>query len=181
MGCSERTLKNGVIRIEDVAQQIGMATTSTLDPEPVPFTAKVVLIGERMIYHLLFSLDPDFPELFKVKADFDTVVERTADERAAVRPASSAQRLPRREPPATSPRAVWPASIEQASRMVEDQQQALHPLRRDRRPGAGVRLLGRASQRRRRRQGRWSTRPTCERPSTSACYRSAASRSASGR
>ena len=98
----KRTLKNGVIRIEDVAQQIGMTTTSTLDPEPIPFTAKVVLIGEAEIYHLLFSQDPDFPELFKVKADFDTVVEPHRRERAALYAVRGAG-LPRRTPPAIHP------------------------------------------------------------------------------
>jgi lon-related putative ATP-dependent protease len=73
----KRTLKTKEIRIEDIAQQMGFAATATLDPEPIPFDAKIVLIGEPFIYYLLYSQDPDFQELFKVKADFDTVVERT--------------------------------------------------------------------------------------------------------
>jgi len=75
----KRTLKTGEVRIEDVAQQMGLATTATLDPEPIPFKAKIVLIGEPFIYYLLYSQDPDFQELFKVKADFDTVVDRTPE------------------------------------------------------------------------------------------------------
>ncbi|OFW58140.1 MAG: hypothetical protein A2133_01615 [Actinobacteria bacterium RBG_16_64_13] len=75
----KRTLKTGEIRIEDIAQQMGFATTATLDPEPIPFKAKIVLIGEPFIYYLLYTQDPDFQELFKVKADFDTVVERTPE------------------------------------------------------------------------------------------------------
>lgn len=73
----KRTLKTGEIRVEDLAQQLGFATTATLDPEPIPFKTKIVLIGEPYIYYLLYTHDPDFQELFKVKADFDTVVERT--------------------------------------------------------------------------------------------------------
>ncbi|MBN1632035.1 MAG: AAA family ATPase [Thermoleophilia bacterium] len=73
----KRTLKTSEIRVEDVAQQMGLATTATLDPEPIPFKAKIVLIGEPFIYYLLYAQDPDFQELFKVKADFDTVVERS--------------------------------------------------------------------------------------------------------
>ena len=65
--------------MEDIAQQMGFATTATLDPEPIPFKAKIVLIGEPFIYYLLYSQDPDFQELFKVKADFDTVVDRTPE------------------------------------------------------------------------------------------------------
>ncbi|MCL5942751.1 MAG: AAA family ATPase, partial [Actinobacteria bacterium] len=78
----KRTLKTGMVRIEDVGQQIGLAMTSTLDPEPIPLSAKVVLIGEPLIYYLLYSLDPDFQELFKVKADFDTLAERTPETEA---------------------------------------------------------------------------------------------------
>ena len=73
----KRTLKTREIRVEDIAQQMGFAATATLDPEPIPFDAKIVLIGEPFIYQLLYGQDPDFQELFKVKADFDTVVERT--------------------------------------------------------------------------------------------------------
>ena len=115
----KRTLKNGVIRIEDVAQQVGMTTTSTLDPEPVPFTAKVVVIGEAEIYYLLLSLDPDFQELFKVKADFDTVVDRT--EATEVLYARFVAQVCRAEglPPFTP--AGVARVIEHASRMVEDQ------------------------------------------------------------
>ncbi|MBI5230854.1 MAG: AAA family ATPase [Coriobacteriales bacterium] len=75
----KRTLKTGEIRIEDVAQQLGFATTATLDPTPIPFKAKIVLIGEPFIYYLLYSSDPDFQELFKIRAEFDTVVDRTAE------------------------------------------------------------------------------------------------------
>lgn len=115
----KRTLKNGVIRIEDVAQQTGMATTSTLDPEPIPFTAKVVLIGETEVYYLLLSQDPEFQELFKVKADFDTVVERTAANELLyarfVAQVCRAENLPPFTPAGVA------RVIEQASRMVEDQ------------------------------------------------------------
>lgn len=115
----KRTLKTGVIRIEDVAQQVGMATTATLDPEPIPFTAKVVLIGEAEIYYLLLGADPDFQELFKVKADFDTVIDRTdASERLYARFVAQVCRA--EELPPFTPAGVARV-IEHASRMVEDQ------------------------------------------------------------
>jgi predicted ATP-dependent protease len=38
-----------------------------------------VLIGDRWLYYLLMSLDPDFPELFKVEVDFDDEFDRSAD------------------------------------------------------------------------------------------------------
>jgi lon-related putative ATP-dependent protease len=74
----KRTIKTKEIRIEDIAQQMGFSATATLDPEPIPFKAKIVLIGEPFIYYLLLQQDPDFQELFKVKADFDSSADRNA-------------------------------------------------------------------------------------------------------
>jgi predicted ATP-dependent protease len=39
---------------------------------------KVVLIGEQLLYYLLYELDPDFRQLFKVAVDFESSTERTA-------------------------------------------------------------------------------------------------------
>ncbi|QER41802.1 AAA family ATPase [Thermodesulfobacterium sp. TA1] len=43
-------------------------------PEPVPFSAKVFLIGDPYLYQLLMFYDPEFPQLFKLKAEFEPVV-----------------------------------------------------------------------------------------------------------
>jgi lon-related putative ATP-dependent protease len=115
----KRTLKTGEIRVEDVAQQMGFATTATLDPEPIPFKAKIVLIGEPYIYYLLFTQDPDFQELFKVKADFDTVVDRTPEnEQLYARFVSHICHL--KDLASFSPEGVARV-IEHCSRLVEDQ------------------------------------------------------------
>ncbi len=115
----KRTIKTGVIRVEDVAQQMGFATTATLDPEPIPFSAKIVLIGEPSIYYLLFENDPDFQELFKVKAEFSSVVERTKENEKLY--ARFVARLCRqRELPPVSADGVARV-IEHCSRLVEDQ------------------------------------------------------------
>jgi lon-related putative ATP-dependent protease len=115
----KRTLKTREIRIEDITQQMGFAMTATLDPEPIPFKAKIVLIGEPFVYYLLYSQDPDFQELFKVKADFDTVVDRTArNERLYARFIARVTR--EHNLPPFSAGAVARV-IEHASRLVEDQ------------------------------------------------------------
>jgi predicted ATP-dependent protease len=41
-----------------------------LRPEPIPLDVKVILLGPPEVYGLLYQADPDFQELFKVKADF---------------------------------------------------------------------------------------------------------------
>jgi len=52
---------------------------AALKPEPVPLDVKVVVIGDRYIYDLLYRRDADFPKIFKVLADFDSVIARTRD------------------------------------------------------------------------------------------------------
>ena len=67
----KRALKTGQVVIEDVPQQMfGFLPTAGLRPEPIPLNVKVVLIGEPIYYYLLYALDEDFAELFKVRADF---------------------------------------------------------------------------------------------------------------
>lgn len=73
----KRTLRRGEIRLESLGQQLGLTETVTLEPEPIPVAGvKVVLIGDRLIYHLLAEVDPDFLELFKVVADFEDATPR---------------------------------------------------------------------------------------------------------
>ena len=73
----KRALKGGEVRIEDLPQRIGYASVRTISPKPIPLDVKVVLIGDSETYQLLFAYDPEFRELFKVKADFDSVMDRT--------------------------------------------------------------------------------------------------------
>jgi len=75
----KRALKNGVVEIEPMGEAYGLIATHTLEPEPIPLDIKVVLIGEPMIYYLLFAYDPDFQELFKVKVDFSLRMDRTPE------------------------------------------------------------------------------------------------------
>ncbi|MCS7278770.1 MAG: AAA family ATPase [Thermodesulfobacteriaceae bacterium] len=44
-------------------------------PEPINFSAKVFLIGDPYLYQLLSLYDPEFRELFKIKAEFNPVVD----------------------------------------------------------------------------------------------------------
>jgi lon-related putative ATP-dependent protease len=75
----KRGLGNGMIAIEDISERYGFVTTKSLKPEPVPMDVKVVLIGQPDLYYLLRAYDEQFSELFKVKADFDTRMERTEE------------------------------------------------------------------------------------------------------
>jgi lon-related putative ATP-dependent protease len=72
----KHTLRSGDIRIESLGQALGMISTVSLEPQPIPINVKVILLGSRTLYYLLRELDPDFAELFKVPADFAERMDR---------------------------------------------------------------------------------------------------------
>ena len=72
----KRSLKNRRIKIEEITEMFRMMSTVTLEPEPIPLDVKVVVIGLPHIYYLLWDLDEDFRKLFKVKSDFDHLVDK---------------------------------------------------------------------------------------------------------
>ena len=75
----KRMIKGREIRIEQPTEMAGIISTQTLDPEPIPLDVKVVLFGDRQLYYLLAAADPDFLRLFKVQADFDDSIARSAE------------------------------------------------------------------------------------------------------
>ncbi|MFI5294923.1 MAG: Lon protease family protein [Thermodesulfovibrionales bacterium] len=75
----KRALRNREIKVEDVWEQYRLMSTTTLKPEAIPLNVKVILIGNPYLYYMLFSLDEEYRELFKVKADFDSRMDKTAE------------------------------------------------------------------------------------------------------
>lgn len=75
----KRALNAGQIRIETPEQLLNMATTVSLQPEPIPLDLKVVLVGPPALYYLLSAQDEEFAELFKIAADFEDRVARTSE------------------------------------------------------------------------------------------------------
>ena len=75
----KQALRTREVRIESLGQMVSLISTVSLEPQHIPLDVKVVLIDEPMIYYLLHALDPDFPQLFKVVADFDDRIPRADD------------------------------------------------------------------------------------------------------
>jgi lon-related putative ATP-dependent protease len=75
----KRDIREGKILIEEPEERYGFLSVKTLKPQPIPLSAKIILIGDPNIYQLLFGLDTDFRELFKIKAEFDTTMPRTEE------------------------------------------------------------------------------------------------------
>ncbi|MCL5411272.1 MAG: AAA family ATPase [Patescibacteria group bacterium] len=115
----KNSLRNKEVNIEDMTERIGIGLhTATLRPEPIPLDVKVVLVGSPFVYYLLYLLDEDFPELFKVKVDFD--VETNLNEENMEKYAQFvAERAREDNLKSFSPSAVAKL-VEQGSRLVED-------------------------------------------------------------
>jgi lon-related putative ATP-dependent protease len=75
----KRAIKNKEVRIEDPFEQFGLIAPQGLKPQPMPIEAKIILIGDAMLYQLLSMYDEEFWELFRVKADFNFEVEKTKE------------------------------------------------------------------------------------------------------
>ena len=75
----KRALRSRHVRIDSLSQLLGLAHTVSLEPEPIPLDVKVVLLGDRLLYYLLYEYDPEFRELFKVMADFDDEMPRDGE------------------------------------------------------------------------------------------------------
>lgn len=75
----KRALQSRELRIESVGQAYSLVSTVSLEPEPIPLSVKVVLIGERLLYYMLQALDPEFATLFKVAADFEDEMDRSEE------------------------------------------------------------------------------------------------------
>jgi lon-related putative ATP-dependent protease len=73
----KRALLGAYIRIEPLGQALGLFSTVTLEPDPIPLNVKIALVGDRLIYYLLSEYDPEFTRLFKVAADFDERFDRS--------------------------------------------------------------------------------------------------------
>lgn len=75
----KRALETQKVRIESPGEMLGLLSTVSLEPEPIPLSLKVALLGDRMMYYLLSQYDPEFRELFKVQADFAEEIPRTLE------------------------------------------------------------------------------------------------------
>ena len=61
----KRALRQREIRIEDLGRFIGLTSTVSLEPDPIPLDVKVVLFGDRLLYYLLASFDPGCRRAFQ--------------------------------------------------------------------------------------------------------------------
>ncbi|MDJ1158074.1 AAA family ATPase [Chelatococcus sp. SYSU_G07232] len=80
----KRALRRREIVTEDVGRFLGLTSTVSLEPDPIPLDVKVILFGDRLLYYLLAALDPELGEHFKVLADFEDDIDRSAENEAVL-------------------------------------------------------------------------------------------------
>jgi len=75
----KRTIKDKEIKIEDVWEQYRLMSTATLKPQAIPFNVKIILVGNPRLYYMLYNLDEEYRELFKIKADYENRMDRNSE------------------------------------------------------------------------------------------------------
>src|SRR5579862_5067651 len=66
----KRTLNHGKLEIQPVDLFFPFSTAA-LKPEPIDVQVKIILIGDRDMYELLYEHEEDFRKIFKVRVEFD--------------------------------------------------------------------------------------------------------------
>ena len=66
----KRTLNHGKLEIQPVDAFFPFST-ATMKPEPIDVHVKIILIGDRDMYELLYDFEEDFKKIFKVRVEFD--------------------------------------------------------------------------------------------------------------
>src|SRR5208282_4246900 len=90
----KRSLKSGRVTIETF-EPFPFFATSGLRPEPIEVHTKLVVLGGAYLYNMLYFYDPEFADLFKIRAEMRPAVE--ANRSAALHYAARVGSLARRE------------------------------------------------------------------------------------
>jgi len=121
----KRALQSKEVRFDTLEQMYSLVSTVSLEPEAMPLDVKVILLGDRNLYYELYEMDPEFAALFKVVADFEERMDRTADNHMLY--ARLIASTAKREGLLHLEKTAVAQIIEQASRSIEDNQKmSLH-------------------------------------------------------
>lgn len=75
----KRCLFSKKIKMESGIDDNSVFGVVSQDPESIPLSVKVILIGEPQLYYALAEQDDEFAELFKIQSRFAEHMERTPD------------------------------------------------------------------------------------------------------
>lgn len=66
----KRTLNHSKLEIQPVDAFFPFSTPA-MKPEPIDIRVKIVMIGDREMYELLYNFEDDFKKIFKIRVEFD--------------------------------------------------------------------------------------------------------------
>ncbi len=66
----KRTLNHSKLEIQPIDVFFPFSTAA-MKPEPIDIRVKIVLIGDREMYELLYNFEDDFKKIFKLRVEFD--------------------------------------------------------------------------------------------------------------
>jgi len=115
----KRSLKTEKIEIETFDPYYFVAGAG-LKPEPIDMDVKVVVLGDTRLYHMLNHYDPDGPKIFKVRADYESSMDRDDDAVAKVARFVAGETAKQKLKPFTA--AGVAALVEEAVRMAGRQE-----------------------------------------------------------
>lgn len=76
----KKTLISGKVSLDYNRGYLELLSLNSLKPDPIPINEKIILIGDAETYDLLYNLDEDFKKIFKIRAEYNPIVninERT--------------------------------------------------------------------------------------------------------
>ena len=71
----KKVLISGKLNYESLKAYTEIISIGGLKPEKIPINLKIILIGDKEVYDILYNNDEDFRKLFKLRAEFKQVVE----------------------------------------------------------------------------------------------------------
>jgi predicted ATP-dependent protease len=75
----KRTLRNRQLEITTQDPYSALFGATSLKPEAVAINLKVIMVGDPEVYSILAAYDEDFKKVFKLRADFDWVMDLNRD------------------------------------------------------------------------------------------------------
>jgi predicted ATP-dependent protease len=111
----KRTLNHGRLEIQPLEMFYPFGG-SALKPEPIVINVKVLLIGDRELYEMLYQYEEDFRKIFKVRVEFDE--EMTMSDGVIAEYAGRLRRLSEKESLSPFDRGAFAAMLEYGVRQA---------------------------------------------------------------
>lgn len=80
----KKTLTSEKVNLDYNRGYLELLSLSSLKPEPINIKEKVILIGDYETYDLLYNYDEDFKKIFKLRAEYEPIVESTPSTKKAL-------------------------------------------------------------------------------------------------